>query len=156
MKTYSAKPAEIQKNWYEIDGEGLVLGRLASEVARVLRGKHKSMYTPHLDCGDNIIITNASKIHLSGNKSDINKGKTYKYHTGYPGGLKSVTAGKILSGKYPEKIIRLAVRRMLPRNKMREKLLSNLFIYNSAEHPHEAQKPEKYDFASKNTKNSKA
>jgi large subunit ribosomal protein L13 len=156
VKTYSAKPEDIEKKWLVIDAKDIVLGRLASEVSRLLRGKHKAGYTPHMDCGDNIIITNAEQVYLSGNKRDINKGKNYKYHTGYPGGLKTVTAGKLLESKNPERVIRYAVKRMLPRNKLRDQLLSNLYVYKGGEHPHEAQKPEHYDFASKNTKNSKA
>lgn len=155
MKTYSAKPSEIQKKWWVIDAKDLVLGRLAVETSRLLRGKHKPTYTPHMDCGDNVIIINAAEIYLSGKKSDTKDGKIYYRHTGFPGGIKETTAGKILAGKHPERVIKLAVRRMITRNVLGDKQVSNLYVYAGAEHPHIAQQPVVYDFASKNTKNKK-
>ncbi|WP_375318827.1 50S ribosomal protein L13 [Candidatus Tisiphia endosymbiont of Oplodontha viridula] len=155
MKTYSAKPSQIQKKWWVIDAKGLVLGRLASEVAKILRGKHKPSFTPHLDCGDYVIITNAKHICLTGKKSSLKDGKIYYRHTGFPGGIKDTTAGKILAGKYPERVVKLSVKRMITRNVLGSKQMSNLYIYAENEHPHEAQQLEFYDFASKNTKNKK-
>ena len=153
MKTYSAKPGEIQHKWYLVDAEGVVLGRLASIVATRLRGKHKPMYTPHMDCGDNVIVVNAEKVQLTGNKRND---KTYYRHTGYPGGIKSRTAGEILEGKKPEDVIIKAVQRMLPKNRLARKQLSNLRVYAGAEHPHEAQNPENLDIAAMNPKNKRS
>lgn len=153
MKTYSAKPSEIQKRWWIIDATDLVLGRLASEVAKILRGKHKPSYTPHLDCGDYIIIVNAKRIYLSGNKSNLKDGKIYYRHTGFPGGIKETTAGKILMNKHPERVVKLAVKRMITRNVLGSKQMGNLYVYAGADHPHQGQQPEFYDFASKNSKN---
>jgi len=150
MKTYSAKPTEIEKKWVIIDAEGLVVGRLASLVALRLRGKHKATFTPHMDCGDNVIIINAAKVLLTGNKL---KDKTYHYHTGYIGGIKDRTAAMIMSGKHPERIVEKAVERMLPRGPLGRRQLSNLRVYPGAEHPHEAQQPVKVDIASMNPKN---
>ncbi|MCC8417222.1 MAG: 50S ribosomal protein L13 [Rickettsia endosymbiont of Bryobia graminum] len=155
MKTYSAKPSEIKKKWWIINAQDLVLGRLASEVAKILRGKHKPTFTPHLDCGDCVIITNAKHIYLTGNKSALKDGKIYYRHTGFPGGIKDTTAGKILSGKHPERVVKLAVKRMITRNVLGAKQMGNLYIYAGDEHPHQAQQPELYDFASKNIKNKK-
>jgi len=150
MKTYSAKPSEVEKKWLLIDAEGLVVGRLASIIAMRLRGKHKPMYTPHMDTGDNIIVINADKVLLTGNKR---KDKTYYWHTGYPGGIKSRTAEKILDGKHPERVLESAVRRMMPDGPLAREQLSNMRIYAGAEHPHKAQKPEVLDVASMNVKN---
>lgn len=155
VKTYSAKPSEIEKKWFVIDASDLVLGRLASEVAKLLRGKHKPSFTAHMDCGDNIIITNAEKVVLTGNKANPKNGKFYYHHTGFPGGIKETTAGRILEGKNPERVIKLAVQRMISRNNLGRQQMSNLFVYAGSEHPHEAQKPELYDFAAKNIKNKK-
>ena len=150
MKTYSAKPGDIEKKWLLIDAEGVVLGRLAATVATLLRGKHKPGYTPHMDCGDNVIVVNAKKIHLTGKKlSD----KIYYRHTGYPGGIKSRTAGQILEGRHPERVVAKAIERMIPRGVLGRQQLRNLRVYAGAEHPHEAQKPDVFDFASKNPKN---
>ncbi len=150
MKTYSAKPGDIEKKWLLIDAEGVVLGRLAATVATLLRGKHKPRYTPHMDCGDNVIVVNAEKIHLTGKKlSD----KIYYRHTGYPGGIKSRTAGQILEGRHPERVVAKAIERMIPRGALGRQQLRNLRVYAGAEHPHEAQKPDVFDFASKNPKN---
>lgn len=155
MKTYSAKPSEIEKKWLIIDAKDIVLGRLASQAAILLRGKHKPTFTPHMDCGDHVVIINAKHVHLSGNKADKKDGKFYYRHTGFPGGIKETTAGKILLGKYPERVVQMAVKRMLSRNKMGNKQFGNLYVYADAEHPHTAQKPVAFDIAGKNTKNKK-
>ena len=153
MKTYSAKPGDIEKKWLLIDAEDVVLGRLAATVATLLRGKHKPGYTPHMDCGDNVIVVNAEKIHLTGKKlSD----KIYYRHTGYPGGIKSRTAGQILEGRHPERVVAKAIERMIPRGVLGRQQLRNLRVYAGAEHPHEAQKPDVFDFASKNPKNKRS
>ncbi|MDG2187481.1 MAG: 50S ribosomal protein L13 [Hyphomicrobiales bacterium] len=152
MKTYSAKSTDIEKKWLIIDAEGLVLGRLASHIATVLRGKNKPIFTPHVDCGDNIIVVNAEKIHLTGAKRD---NKIYYWHTGYPGGIKNKTASDILDGKFPERVIIKAVQRMLPGGPLSRKQLKNLKVYAGTEHPHEAQQPTKLNFAEQNIKNSR-
>ncbi len=153
MKTYSAKPAEVEKKWLLIDADGLVVGRLASLVAARLRGKHKASFTPHIDCGDNIIIVNAEKAVFTGNKRTD---KTYYRHTGYPGGIKSITADKVLDGAYPERVIEMAVKRMMPGGPLSRAQLKNLKIYGGSEHAHEAQKPEMLDVGSMNSKNKRA
>ena len=153
MKTYSAKPGDIERRWFVIDAEGLVLGRLASIVAMRLRGKHKPMYTPHIDCGDHIVIINADKVQLTGNKL---ADKTYYRHTGYPGGIKSTTAGRILDGKHPERVIEKAVQRMIPKGPLGRQVLRKLKVYAGAEHPHEAQQPEFLDVAAINDKNKRS
>lgn len=153
MKTYSAKPSDVEKKWLLIDAENITLGRLASEIAKILRGKNKPYYTPHIDCGDNVVVINADKIALSGNKANRKDGKIYYRHTGYAGGIKETTAGKILEGKYPERVLKLAVKRMLSNGPLANTHFKNLRIYSGTEHPHESQQPEKYDFASKNIKN---
>jgi large subunit ribosomal protein L13 len=150
MKTYSATPADITKDWVLIDAENLVVGRLASLVAARLRGKHKTTYTPNMDCGDFVIIINAEKVALTGNKR---QNKTYYWHTGYPGGIKERKAHQILDGKHPERVMEKAVQRMLPRGPLARKQFSNLKVYVGAEHPHEAQKPEILDVAALNPKN---
>lgn len=155
MKTYSAKPSEIKKNWWIIDAKDIVLGRLSSQAAILLRGKHKPMYTPHMDCGDHVVIINAKHIHLSGKKSNAKDGKFYYRHTGFPGGLKETTAGKILLGKYPERVVKMAIKRMISRNKLGSTQFSNLHVYSEAEHPHMAQKPQTFNIADKNSKNKK-
>jgi large subunit ribosomal protein L13 len=153
MKTYSAKPAEIEKKWFLIDADGLVLGRLASQVAMILRGKHKTSYTPHMDCGDNVVIVNAEKVRLTGNKRTA---KTYYWHTGHPGGIKGRTADKILEGKHPERVILKAVERMVPRGPLGRQQMSNLRVYAGPEHKHEAQQPEPLDIAAMNPKNKRS
>ena len=153
MKTYSAKPAEVEKKWLVIDAEGVVLGRLAAQVATILRGKHKPTYTPHIDCGDNVIIVNAEKVQLTGNKL---RAKTYHWHTGYPGGIKSRTAGQIIGGAHPERVVVKAVERMVPRNRLGRQQMKNLKVYAGPEHPHAAQQPEAYDFAALNPKNKRS
>jgi large subunit ribosomal protein L13 len=155
VKTYSAKPSDIQKQWWVIDATDLVLGRLASEVARLLRGKHKPTYTPHMDCGDNIVIINAKNVHLTGKKANPKDGKIYYRHTGFPGGIKETTSGKILRSDHPERVIKHAVKRMITRNVLGTQQFTNLYVYSGEEHPHQAQKPKEYDFASKNIKNKK-
>ncbi len=150
MKTYSARPADIEKKWVLIDAEEVVLGRLAVQVADLLRGKHKTTYTPHMDCGDNVIVINAGKVKLTGKKlSD----KIYYWHTGYPGGIKQRTAGQILEGNQPDRVVRKAIERMVPRGPLGRQQLKNLRVYAGAEHPHEAQSPSVLDFAAKNPKN---
>ena len=153
MKTYSAKPSEIEKKWLVIDADGVVLGRLAAQVARLLRGKHKPTFTPHMDCGDNVIVINAEKVRLTGNKT---ADKVYYWHTGYPGGIKERTAGQILDGKHPGRVIEKAVERMITRNRLGRQQMKNLRVYAGAEHPHEAQKPELVDLASWNPKNKRS
>ncbi|MCY4589526.1 MAG: 50S ribosomal protein L13 [Alphaproteobacteria bacterium] len=150
MKTYTARPGDIEKKWWLIDAEGLVLGRLASVIALRLRGKHKPIFTPHMDCGDNIIVVNAEKVKLTGNKRSD---KTYYRHTGYPGGIKSITAGKILEGKHPERVVLKAVERMISRGPLGRRQMSNLKVYAGPSHPHEAQQPEVLDVGAMNPKN---
>jgi len=152
MKTYSMKASEIDKKWYLIDAEGVVVGRLAAYLAHHLRGKHKPGYTPHMDCGDNYVVINAEKAVLTGKKY---WDKTYYRHTGYPGGIKSQTARAILEGKHPERVIQKAVERMLPTGPLANKQISNLRVYAGPDHPHAAQQPERIDFASMNAKNKK-
>ena len=152
MTTYSATPADIEKKWYVIDAEGVVLGRLASIIAMRLRGKHKASFTPHMDMGDNVIVINADKIQLTGDK----RNKPNYWHTGYPGGIKSRTTGQILEGKHPERVVMQAVKRMLPGNKLSRQQMTNLRVYAGAEHGHEAQKPEVLDVASMNKKNTRS
>jgi large subunit ribosomal protein L13 len=153
MKTYSAKPAEVDKKWVVIDADGLVVGRLASLVALRLRGKHKPTFTPHVDCGDNVIVVNAEKVALTGAKRDD---KTYYWHTGHPGGIKERKAGQILDGRFPGRVIEKAVERMLPRGPLGRRQLGNLRVYAGAEHPHAAQQPEALDIAALNRKNSRS
>ncbi|MFV0322061.1 MAG: 50S ribosomal protein L13 [Alphaproteobacteria bacterium] len=150
MKTYSAKPADIQRKWLVIDAEGVALGRLASQVAIILRGKHKPMYTPHMDCGDNVVIINAEKVRLTGRKRDNER---FYWHTGYPGGIKSRSLGQILDGDYPERVIIKAVERMISRNPLGRQQMRKLHVYAGETHPHEAQQPEIFDFAAQNPKN---
>lgn len=138
MKTYMAKPAEVERKWYIIDASGQTLGRLASEVAAILRGKHKAIYTPHIDTGDYVIIINAENIQLTGNKL---MDKKYRYHTGYIGNLKEVDYKTLLERK-PEKAIELAVQGMLPHNRLGRSMAKKLKVYRGSEHPHQAQKPE--------------
>lgn len=150
MTTYVAKPGEVEKKWILIDADGLVVGRLAALIATRLKGKHKAIYTPHVDCGDNIIVVNAEKVVLSGDK---HTDKVYHWHTGYPGGIKQRTPRQILEGKFPERVLQKAVERMLKRGPLQRKLMRNLKVYKGAEHPHGAQNPEKLDVAKLNRKN---
>jgi large subunit ribosomal protein L13 len=153
MKTYSAKPSEIDKKWLMVDADGLVLGRLASIIAMRLRGKHKPTYTPHLDCGDNIIVINAEKVVLTGKKMSD---KIFYWHTGYPGGIKQRTMAEIIEKGHPERLIIKAVERMVPRGPLGRQQMKNLRVYAGAEHPHEAQKPEFLDVAAMNPKNKRS
>ena len=153
MKTYSITPAEIEKKWLLIDAEGVVLGRMAAEIAKILRGKHKPSFTPHMDCGDNVIVINAKKVKLTGKKLTD---KIYYRHTGYPGGIKSRTAQQILEGKQPENVVMKAVERMLPKGPLGRTQLTNLRVYGGAEHQHEAQQPEVLDIAAMNPKNKRS
>ena len=153
MKTYSAKPSQVEKNWYVIDADGLVLGRLASQIALRLRGKHKPIFTPHIDCGDNIIVINAEKVALTGNKRTD---KVYYWHTGYPGGIKSRTADKVLDGKHPERVVIKAVERMITRSSLGRQQMRKLHVYAGTEHPHQAQSPEVLDIAAMNSKNKRS
>jgi large subunit ribosomal protein L13 len=153
MKTFSARPADIDKKWILVDAEGVVLGRMASQIAMILRGKHKPSYTPHMDCGDNVVVINAEKVHLTGKKlSD----KIYYRHTGYPGGIKERRAGQILEGKHPERVVRKAIERMIPGGPLGRRQIKNLRVYAGAEHPHEAQNPEVLDLAARNPKNKRS
>ena len=153
MKTYSATPASVEKKWVMIDASGLVVGRLASIVAMRLRGKHKPTYTPHVDCGDNVIIVNAEKIVLTGKKREK---KIYRHHTGYIGGIKERSARSILEGKFPQRIVEKAVERMLPRGPLARVQLGNLRVYSGPQHPHAAQNPERLDVAALNRKNTRS
>ena len=153
MKTYTARPAEIDKKWILIDAEGIVLGRLASIVANRLRGKHKPTFTPHMDMGDNVIVINADKVQMTGNKR---RDKVYHWYTGYPGGIKQRTAAQILDGKFPERIVTKAVERMISRNPLGKLQMTHLRVYCGAEHPHAAQQPEVLDVAALNPKNTRS
>ena len=150
MKTYSAKPAEVEKKWVVIDGTGLVVGRLATIVAMRLRGKHKATYTPHVDDGDNVIIVNAEKVVLTGRKLND---KVYYHHTGFIGGIKERTARFYLEGRFPERVVEKAVQRMLPRGPLGRRQFGNFRVYKGPDHPHAAQTPEPLDIASMNRKN---
>jgi large subunit ribosomal protein L13 len=153
MKTFSAKPADVEKKWVVIDATGLVVGRLASIIALRLRGKHKPSFTPHVDDGDNVIVINAEKAVFTGRKRDQ---KMYYHHTGYIGGIKERSARSIFEGRFPERILEKAVERMLPRGPLGRKQLGNLRVYPGTEHPHEAQKPEALDIGALNRKNKAA
>ncbi len=153
MKTYSAKPSEVEKKWFIIDAEDLILGRMASIIALRLRGKHKTMYTPHIDCGDNIIVVNAEKVKLTGRKL---ADKKYFWHTGYPGGIKERTAGATLDGKHPERVVIKAIERMISRNPLGRDQMRKLHVYAGPDHPHDAQQPEALDVAAMNPKNKRS
>lgn len=151
MKTTKpATPATVEKKWLLIDAEDLVVGRVATIIANILRGKHKPSYTPHVDCGDNVIVINADKVRFTGRKLAQ---KVYYKHTGYPGGIKGITAGKVLESRFPERIIEKAVERMVPRGPLGRQQMRNLRLYNGTDHPHAAQNPEVLDVASMNRKN---
>src|SRR5687767_6589450 len=150
MKTFSLKAADVDKKWVVIDATGLVVGRLASVVAMRLRGKHKPSYTPHVDCGDNVIVINADKVVFTGRKREQ---KVYYHHTGYPGGIKERSAKHILEGRFPERVVEKAVERMLPRGPLFRQILGNLRVYKGAEHPHTAQQPQVLDVGALNRKN---
>ena len=150
MKTKTLKLSEIEKNWWIADADSQVLGRLASEIAQILKGKHKVNYVPHLDNGDCVVVINAEKVKLTGNKRTQ---KTFYWHTGYPGGIKSRTADKILDGRFPERLLSKAVERMVPRGPLGRKVMKHLHLYAGHTHPHEAQQPEFLDVAALNSKN---
>jgi large subunit ribosomal protein L13 len=153
MNTYSAKPSEIEKKWVLIDATNLVVGRVASIIAMRLRGKHLPTYTPHMDTGDNVVVINADKVKLTGKKLDQRR---FHWHTGYPGGIKDRTQRELLEGRFPERVLENAVRRMIPSGPLGRKQLKNLRVYAGEQHPHEAQQPQKLDVASFNSKNVRA
>ena len=141
MKTYFPKMKDVQKNWYIVDAEGKILGRLASQIAAMLRGKHKPTYSPYMDMGDNIIVVNAEKVRLTGNKFDQKK---YYRHSGYPGGIKSTDFSVMIKNK-PERVMTIAVKGMLPHNRLGRAILKHLKVYRGTDHPHESQQPEKLE-----------
>ena len=153
MKTFTATPADIDKKWILIDAEGVVLGRLATIVASILRGKTKPSFTPHMDMGDNVIIINADKVQMTGNKR---QDKKYYWHTGHPGGIKVRTAAQVMEGAHPERIVEKAVERMISRNRLGRVQMTNLRVYTGAAHPHEAQQPTVLDVAAMNPKNTRS
>ncbi|GGE77039.1 MULTISPECIES: 50S ribosomal protein L13 [Sphingomonas] len=148
--TKSATPYTVEKKWHLIDADGLVVGRVASIIANVLRGKHKASYTPHIDCGDNVIVINADKVRFTGRKAAQ---KVYYRHTGYAGGIKGVTAAKVLEGRFPERVLEKAVERMIPRGPLGRQQMRNLRLFKGTEHDHEAQHPQVMDIAAMNPKN---
>jgi large subunit ribosomal protein L13 len=149
-QTQSATPATVEKNWVLIDADGLVVGRVASIIANILRGKNKPSFTPHVDCGDHVVVINADKVRFTGNKL---KNKTYYKHTGYAGGIKEITAAKVLDGRFPERVLEKAVERMIPRGPLGRQQMRNLRLYNGTEHPHAGQNPVTIDIAAMNRKN---
>jgi large subunit ribosomal protein L13 len=152
LKTYTAKPSEIEKKWWLIDAEDLVVGRLSSIIAKILRGKHKTTFTPNIDCGDYVIVINAEKVKLTGKKYAE---KLYYWHTGYPGGIKDRSARQIMEGKHPERILEYAVSRMMSRGPLQRDLMTKLHIYKGNEHKHQAQNPQILDVGAMNRKNKK-
>jgi large subunit ribosomal protein L13 len=148
--TLSLKPAEVNKAWVVIDAEGVVLGRLASVIAQRLRGKHKPQFTPHVDCGDNVVVVNAGLVKLTGKKSDQDM---FYYHTGYPGGIKGRSTAALLAGKHPEQVLHKAVERMITRGPLQRQQMKHLYVYPGEAHPHEGQQPKKLDVAAMNAKN---
>ncbi len=151
--THVTKPTDIERKWYVVDAKGVVLGRLSAEISKILRGKHKTYYTPSLDCGDYVVVINADKVKLTGNKL---ADKIYYKHTGYIGGIKSTTAGKVLTGRFPERVIQKAVERMITRSPLGRQQMTKLKVYAGEEHPHTAQNPEILDIASQNPKNKRS
>ena len=152
-KTFSAKPTDIEKGWVLVDADGLVLGRLAAILATRLRGKHKPSYTPHMDCGDNVVVINAAKVELTGNKREDD---IFYWHTGYPGGIKGRSKGAILAGRHPERVVEKAVERMVPRGPLGRRIMKNLRVFAGPEHPHAAQRPVPLDVAAMSRKNTRA
>ena len=151
MRTHSAKPTEVQKKWFLIDAEGIVLGRMAAIVVGLLRGKHKTMYTPHIDTGDHVVIINAEKIKLTGKKVEQ---RVFYWHSGYAGGIKEHTPKRTLARKFPERLVERAIERMMPKDSpLARAQMKKLKVYAGAAHPHEAQTPEVIDLASRNRKN---
>ncbi|MGQ9370181.1 50S ribosomal protein L13 [Azospirillum sp. ST 5-10] len=153
MKTFNLKPTDIDKKWYVVDADGVVLGRLASILANMLRGKHKPTFTPHMDCGDHIVVVNAEKVKLTGNKR---RDDYFYWHTGYPGGIKGRSKGQILDGRFPERVIMKAVERMIPRGPLGRRQMTHLKVYKGPAHPHEAQQPAALDIAAMNPKNKRS
>ncbi len=153
MKTFSLRKEDVNKEWFIVDAQDVVLGRLAAIIATRIRGKHKPTYTPHVDCGDHIIVINADKVRMTGKKTSD---KVYYRHTGYPGGIKSATAGEVLSGKFPERVLKKAVERMLPKGPLGRQVFTNLRVYTGSEHPHVAQNPQVLDVAAMNDKNKRS
>ncbi|GAC1347816.1 MAG: 50S ribosomal protein L13 [Acetobacteraceae bacterium] len=151
--TPSLKPSEVSKGWTVIDADGLVLGRLASIIAQRLRGKHKPQFTPHVDCGDNVIVVNAEKVKVTGNKAEQS---VFYYHTGYPGGIKGRTIRQRLESAHPERVIEKAVERMITRGPLQRQQMRHLHVYKGAEHPHAGQQPQALDVAALNPKNKRA
>ncbi|WP_239805344.1 50S ribosomal protein L13 [Croceicoccus hydrothermalis] len=149
-QTRSIKPAEVEKKWHIIDADGLVAGRVAVIIANILRGKHKPSFTPHVDCGDHVIVLNAGKVRFTGKKMND---KVYYKHTGYAGGIKETTPAKILEGRFPERVLEKAVERMIPRGPLGRQQMKALHLYNGTEHPHDGQQPEVIDVAARNRKN---
>ena len=150
--TAALKPADVKKDWVLIDAEGLVLGRLAAVIANRLRGKHKAVYTPHVDCGDNIVVINAGKVRVTGNKLD---NSVFYYHTGYAGGIKGRTIRERLESAHPERVLEKAVERMITRGPLQRKQMKHLYIYAGDTHPHDGQQPQKLDVAALNAKNTR-
>jgi large subunit ribosomal protein L13 len=153
MKTFTLKAGELDKKWLLIDANGLVLGRVASIIANRLRGKHKTTFTPHMDCGDHVVVVNAEKVVLTGNKRE---NSIFYWHTGFPGGIKGRSKGAILDGKHPERVLMKAVERMVPRGPLGRQQMSHLRVYAGPDHPHEAQQPVTLDVAAMNPKNKRA
>ncbi len=149
-QTRSIKPAEVEKKWHIIDAEGLVVGRVATIIANILRGKHKPSFTPHVDCGDHVIVINADKVRFTGNKL---QDKRYYKHTGYAGGIKETSPAKVLEGRFPERVLEKAVERMVPRGPLGRQQMKALHLYAGTEHPHDGQQPETLDVAARNRKN---
>ena len=152
-QTRSLKPAEVNKNWVVVDADGLVLGRLAAIVANRLRGKHKPQFTPHVDCGDHVVVVNAEKVRVTGNKAEQS---VFYWHTGYPGGIKGRTVRQRLESKYPERVVEKAVERMITRGPLGRRQMKNLHVYAGPEHPHAGQQPAALDVAAMNRKNKAA
>lgn len=150
MKTFSLRKEDVKKDWFVVDAQDVVLGRLAAIIATRIRGKHKPTYTPHIDCGDHIIVINADKVRITGNKRSD---KVYYRHTGYPGGIKEATVNEIMAGKFPERVLKKAVERMIPKGPLGRQAFSNMKVYTGADHPHAAQNPKVLDVASMNEKN---
>jgi len=148
--TLSLKPAEVQKDWVLIDADGVVLGRLAAIIATRLRGKHRPQYTPHVDCGDNVVVVNAARVRVTGNKAGQS---VFYYHTGYPGGIKGQTLRQRLESRHPERVLEKAVERMITRGPLQRRQMKHLHVYAGAEHPHDGQQPQKLDVAAMNQKN---
>ena len=149
-QTRSLKPAEVNKAWVVVDADGLVLGRLASIIANRLRGKHKPQFTPHVDCGDHVVVVNAEKVRVTGNKAEQS---VFYWHTGYPGGIKGRTVRQRLESKYPERVVEKAVERMITRGPLGRRQMKNLHVYAGPEHPHAGQQPAALDVAAMNRKN---